>query len=128
MPKSQEQQEAIWQRQNDFLAHYMRSGWTIAGACKAMNMSRGTFYHWFNNDPDFRKRFKETKLDRHEFVYGSWMAGIQRGNSSLIKLYWATNPDAGINLGRGCRPGPFEDFSHVCDYPDGLQEQIGVQG
>jgi len=51
-----------------FLAHFARSQGVIVYACEKVEIDRGTYYDWVNNDPVFAKAVQMTDIDKNKIV------------------------------------------------------------
>ena len=47
--------ERVAQEKADLLQALANTSGIVSSACKAANVSRMTYYRWYNEDPDFRK-------------------------------------------------------------------------
>lgn len=48
-------------KKKKFLIEYEKESWHISKACENTGISRGTFYHWVNNDKEFAEAYNEVK-------------------------------------------------------------------
>jgi len=63
--------------QEAFLAAYAQTG-IISAACQAANISRQTYYNWYNGDDEFRERAKEAKQAATDAMeYEAWRRAVQ---------------------------------------------------
>ena len=73
----------------EFLAVFEQKMCLLSVTCRALNMSRETYYAWINKDPNFLKRCQEIQVALKDF-----------GESKLISLMNADNANAIIHFNK----------------------------
>ena len=56
----------------------------ISVACRNFGLDRGTFYNWYEDDPDFRKAADAVKEVRKDFIESALDKRIKEGDTSAI--------------------------------------------
>ncbi len=95
--KRDEEREKI---KKDFINALNSSYGIIYIACAAVKISRGTYYNWYNEDPEFRKEADEVLQCQAEFVEGKLLESIKNGDVQAQKFYLQTK---GRHLGYSTR-------------------------
>lgn len=74
----------------DFLIFYEEQLATIAPACRAVGISRQTFYNWRDSDPDFAEKVKEIDEMEIDFVEYALKKRIKEGDTTAQIFYLKT--------------------------------------
>lgn len=67
-----------------FLEVFEKALGNISVACRNFGIIRATFYDWYNNDADFRKKADEVKEVRKDFIESALDARIRAGDTAAI--------------------------------------------
>lgn len=67
-----------------FLEVFEKALGNISVACRNFGIIRATFYDWYNNDPEFRKKADEVKEVRKDFIESALDARIRAGDTAAI--------------------------------------------
>ena len=62
----------------------------VTTACKKSGVSRSTYYHWLNNDPDFAKTVEEIENIALDFVESQLHKQIKEGSTAATIFYLKT--------------------------------------
>ncbi len=62
----------------------------IASACKAVNISRHTFYNFCNDDPEFNEKVEDIKEQQKDFAESLILKKMKEGDTSMIIFYAKT--------------------------------------
>lgn len=85
-------------RQHLWIHVMMVKTFNVSEACRMVNISRKTLEKWVQEDPGFRELFASIHTIKKDFCESALMAGVYRGEASLIKFANATlNGDRGYN-------------------------------
>lgn len=99
--KSHAKSTSILQKRDLFVEAYKLQACRISSACKCIKVSRGTFYNWMKDDPEFATKVKDARdelLDLAESqVYKNVLAGKE---TSLIFLLCNKRPEDWKNIQR----------------------------
>jgi len=64
-----------------------RSLGIVTPACKEVGISRDRFYHWYNNDPEFKRRVDDINEITLDFVENQLLKAIKNGDMKGITFY-----------------------------------------
>lgn len=59
----------------------------VTPACKEVNISRETFYRWYNEDPEFKERVDSINDIQADFVENQLFKKIKEGSERSILFY-----------------------------------------
>lgn len=62
----------------------------IASACKAANISRMTYYRWYDEDPDFREKADDIKELQKDFAESLILKKMKEGDTTMLIFYAKT--------------------------------------
>ena len=62
----------------------------VSSACKAANVSRMTYYRWYNEDPDFREKADDIKELQKDFAESLILKKMKEGDTTMIIFYAKT--------------------------------------
>lgn len=62
----------------------------ISNACAHFDISRNTYYYWYNNDPEFAAACDEVHEYVGDFVEGKLLQKIETGDTTAIIFYCKT--------------------------------------
>jgi hypothetical protein len=68
----------------------IKSMGVVTQACKMANLDRGTFYNYYNSDPEFKKACDECQDIALDFVESRLMKQIESGDTTGIIFYLKT--------------------------------------
>ena len=68
----------------------VKSMGVVTQACKMANLDRGTFYNYYNSDPEFKKACDECQDIALDFVESRLMKQIESGDTTGIIFYLRT--------------------------------------
>ena len=70
----------------------------VASACKAANISRMTYYRWYDEDPDFREKADDIKELQKDFAESLILKKMKEGDTTMLIFYAKTQmKDRGYN-------------------------------
>ena len=67
-----------------------KSSGIVASACKAVNISRFTFYKWYNEDEDFREKVDDVQELQKDFAEALILKKMKEGDTTMIIFYAKT--------------------------------------
>ena len=67
-----------------------KSSGIVASACKAVNISRFTFYKWYNEDEDFREKVDDVQELQKDFADALILKKMKEGDTTMIIFYAKT--------------------------------------
>ncbi len=67
-----------------------KSSGIVASACKAANISRFTFYKWYNEDEDFREKVDDVRELQKDFAEALILKKMKEGDTTMIIFYAKT--------------------------------------
>lgn len=59
----------------------------VTDACAAVGIVRGTYYRWYNNDPEFKEAADMVKESAIDYVESKLLNNIDRGDTTAILFY-----------------------------------------
>lgn len=75
-------------KQKAFLDVYQKTLGNVTASCKHIDINRGTYYKWLNNDMFVNEIEKiEPKKQMDDFVVSKMIEAINNGDTTLIKEY-----------------------------------------
>lgn len=69
---------------NDFLKVFKKALGNVTIACENFGIERCTFYDWYNNDEDFRKKADAVKEIRKDFLESAFDKRVKAGDTTAI--------------------------------------------
>lgn len=69
------------------VASLKRNLGVISRMCKEMNVSRETYYRWYNTKPEFKKAVDEIEDETLDFVESQLLIKIKEGSEKAIFFY-----------------------------------------
>lgn len=82
--------ERVAQEKADLLQALANTSGIISSACKAANVSRMTYYRWYNEDPDFREKADDIKELQKDFAESLILKKMKEGDTTMIIFYAKT--------------------------------------
>lgn len=82
--------ERVAQEKADLLQALANTSSIVSSACKAANVSRMTYYRWYNEDPDFREKADDIKELQKDFAESLILKKMKEGDTTMIIFYAKT--------------------------------------
>ena len=82
--------ERVAQEKADLLQALANTSGIVSSACKAANVSRMTYYRWYNEDPDFREKADDIKELQKDFAESLILKKLKEGDTTMIIFYAKT--------------------------------------
>lgn len=82
--------ERVAQEKADLLQALANTSGIVSSACKAANVSRRTYYRWYNEDPDFREKADDIKELQKDFAESLILKKMKEGDTTMIIFYAKT--------------------------------------
>ena len=82
--------ERIAKEKADLLQALANTSGIVSSACKAANVSRMTYYRWYNEDPDFREKADDIKELQKDFAESLILKKMKEGDTTMIIFYAKT--------------------------------------
>ncbi len=82
--------ERVAQEKTDLLQALANTSGIVSSACKAANVSRMTYYRWYNEDPDFREKADDIKELQKDFAESLILKKMKEGDTTMIIFYAKT--------------------------------------
>ena len=82
--------ERVAQEKADLLQALVNTSGIVSSACKAANVSRMTYYRWYNEDPDFREKADDIKELQKDFAESLILKKMKEGDTTMIIFYAKT--------------------------------------
>lgn len=123
--------ERVAQEKADLLQALANTSGIVSSACKAANVSRMTYYRWYNEDPDFREKADDVKELQKDFAESLILKKMKEGDTTMIIFYAKTQmKDRGYTTRTEITGKDGKDIVlpkpafNVDDLPEDLQQQI----
>ena len=78
------------EKKEKFLEALTQSRGIISTACEAIGVCRGTYYRWYNADPEFKEKVEEITETQVDFVESKLIQAIDRGDITATIFYLKT--------------------------------------
>jgi hypothetical protein len=82
--------EKIAREKADLLAALAANSGIVASACRAANVSRMTYYRYYNEDPDFKEKADDVKELQKDFAESLILKKMKEGDTTMIIFYAKT--------------------------------------
>ncbi len=82
--------EKIAKEKADLLAALAANSGIVASACRAANVSRMTYYRYYNDDPDFKEKADDVKELQKDFAESLILKKMKEGDTTMIIFYAKT--------------------------------------
>ena len=82
--------ERVAKEKADLLQALANTSGIVSSACKAANVSRMTYYRWYNEDPDFREKADDIKELQKDFAESLILKKMKEGDTTMIIFYAKT--------------------------------------
>jgi len=83
-------QERIAKDKEDLLKALAENSGIISAACRAANISRHTFYRWYDEDEDFAEKVDDVKEMQKDFCEALILKKMKEGDTTMIIFYAKT--------------------------------------
>lgn len=88
--REQKIEERVAKNKADLLKAYEEAMGIVKTACDAVNVSRVTFYNYYNNDPEFREKADDIKELQKDFAESLILKKMKEGDTAMIIFYAKT--------------------------------------
>jgi hypothetical protein len=78
------------EQQNRFIKSYICNNFNASKACKAIGISRQTYYNWIDNIDSFSSLMNEAKEEKIDFAESALMKKVKEGNVRAIIYFLST--------------------------------------
>lgn len=82
--------ERVAQEKEDLLKALANTSGIVASACKQANISRMTYYRWYNEDPDFKEKADDIKELQKDFAESLILKKMKEGDTTMLIFYAKT--------------------------------------
>lgn len=82
--------EKIAKEKADLLAALAANSGIVASACRAANVSRMTYYRYYNEDADFKEKADDVKELQKDFAESLILKKMKEGDTTMIIFYAKT--------------------------------------
>lgn len=82
--------EKIAKEKADLLAALAANSGIVASACRVANVSRMTYYRYYNEDPDFKEKADDVKELQKDFAESLILKKMKEGDTTMIIFYAKT--------------------------------------
>lgn len=101
------------EKKQKFVEQLSKKGWNVTATCKAVRISRKTFYEWCKRDEEFNSLIKDAREEFGDFVEESLYKRIKAGDTTAIIFAlktkfkdrgWTEKTETQIDLTTGAKP------------------------
>lgn len=82
--------ERVVKEKEDLLKALAANSGIVASACRAANVSRMTYYRYYNEDPEFREKAEDVKELQKDFAESLILKKMKEGDTTMIIFYAKT--------------------------------------
>ena len=82
--------ERVAREKADLLDALSKNSGIVASACRACNISRMTYYRYYNEDPDFKEKADDIKELQKDFAESLILKKMKEGDTTMIIFYAKT--------------------------------------
>lgn len=82
--------ERVAKEKEDLLNALAQTSGIVSSACKAANVSRMTYYRYYNEDPEFREKADDIKELQKDFAESLILKKMKEGDTTMIIFYAKT--------------------------------------
>lgn len=82
--------ERVAKEKEDLLNALAQTSGIVSSACKAANVSRMTYYRYYNEDPEFREKADDVKELQKDFAESLILKKMKEGDTTMIIFYAKT--------------------------------------
>lgn len=82
--------ERVAKEKGDLLNALAQTSGIVSSACKAANVSRMTYYRYYNEDPEFREKADDVKELQKDFAESLILKKMKEGDTTMIIFYAKT--------------------------------------
>lgn len=80
----------IAEQKKEVLEALAKNSGIVASTCRACNISRFTYYKWYNEDPDFAEKADDVKELQKDFAESLILKKMKEGDTTMIIFYAKT--------------------------------------
>lgn len=80
----------IAEQKKEVLEALAKNSGIVASTCRACNISRFTFYKWYNNDSEFAEKVDDVKELQKDFAESLILKKMKEGDTTMIIFYAKT--------------------------------------
>ena len=80
----------IAKEKEDLIKALSQTSGIISAACKAANVSRMTYYRYYDEDPDFKEKADDVKEMQKDFAESLILKKMKEGDTTMIIFYAKT--------------------------------------
>lgn len=82
--------ERVAREKEELLDALAKNSGIIASACRACNLSRTTYYRFYEEDPDFKEKADDVKELQKDFAESLILKKMKEGDTTMIIFYAKT--------------------------------------
>ena len=82
--------ERVAKEKEDLLNALAQTSGIVSSACKAANVSRMTYYRYYNEDPEFREKADDVKELQKDFAESLILKKMKEGDTTMLIFYAKT--------------------------------------
>lgn len=82
--------ERVEKEKKDLLEALAQTSGIVSSACKACNISRMTYYRYYNEDPEFKEKADDVKELQKDFCESLILKKMKEGDTTMIIFYAKT--------------------------------------
>lgn len=82
--------ERVAKEKKDLLEALAQTIGIVSSACKACNISRMTYYRYYNEDPEFKEKADDVKELQKDFCESLILKKMKEGDTTMIIFYAKT--------------------------------------
>ena len=90
MARTNRDQGRIAQEKEDLLKALASTSGIIASACRACNISRQSYYRYYNDDPEFKEKADDVMELQKDFAESLILKKMKEGDTTMIIFYAKT--------------------------------------
>ena len=106
--------ERVAQEKAGLLDALSKTSAIVSSACKAANVSRMTYYRYYNEDPEFREKADDIKELQKDFAESLILKKMKEGDTAMIIFYAKTQmKDRGYTERKEITGKDGEDLIHT---------------
>lgn len=108
--------ERVAHEKADLLQALANTSGIVASACKQANISRMTYYRWYNEDPEFREKADDVKELQKDFAESLILKKMKEGDTAMLIFYAKTQmKDRGYSEFKEVKIEAPKGLTVVCD-------------
>ena len=82
--------DRVAKEKEDLLTALAQTSGIVSSACKAANVSRMTYYRYYNEDEEFREKADDVKELQKDFAESLILKKMKEGDTTMIIFYAKT--------------------------------------